>query len=515
MESLPFERLRFCSVSFGAGSAFSPAKKGFSRLIEKAVASGRRVEMTMSFDPPEGRPRTLDATAQEPPAAPAGAGAGLRPARVERTMSFAPPEGEPRGREAAAQEPLAEGPEAVAGSGLRAAVEGPAGAIRSAADLRALIAATDALRRPGVTGPLYSAAGLEPDPRSLDDVLVVRPSAPRPTNLARTHQEAEARLNRAFPALRLAQPWLPDKYGVVVAGGAACAAIRFEDAAANCDDVDLFLVGHADDASALEALRFILEWLTAGADGGPCHCHFTAGAITVVIDGIKYQLILRRYRTLAEVPYGFDNGASSVTYSRGLFQTTALGRFAQTSGLNVLTLAARRPTYESRLVKYFTRRGFGVAFPDLPDRPFGLHGPRAPESAVQIGFLRFDGARQAGPFQCVAAGAAVRPGGGVGIFVRRDLDEYVAGAPIEGLTRCAVLGGPCSAYVLYCGAFEASHLLEGFPGADGARRRPIFRGVDDSTLISGAARTAAERQAEARAWYSGPRAFRGTPGARA
>jgi hypothetical protein len=101
----------------------------------------------------------------------------------------------------------------------------------------------------------------------------------------------------------------------------------------------------------------------------------TQGCITFHCksENITVQVILRLYATLGEVLHGFDMGSSSVAWDGWDVILTGLGKLAAENGVNILNLAARRASLESRIARYFTR-GFDIVLPDLNNKLPALRG---------------------------------------------------------------------------------------------------------------------------------------------
>jgi hypothetical protein len=158
---------------------------------------------------------------------------------------------------------------------------------------------------------------------------------------------------------------------VVIAGG--CAALPFN---GKKNDIDIFIVTPATKKSMLwgilgDILKIILDCIQGQNIGGYHHnttftitpgvatiCHFKDDIIT------KYQIMLRTYKTVAEILHGFDVGSCCVAFDGQTTWLTALGAYSQWSRTNIVVPAYRSPSYESRLGKYF-RRGYALALPDL------------------------------------------------------------------------------------------------------------------------------------------------------
>ena len=157
--------------------------------------------------------------------------------------------------------------------------------------------------------------------------------------------------------LKLSMPALMDfdfnTNKVVVAGGCILNALTrsiYPDS-----DVDIFLY---DENTAKSAIAAIVTKITPDSIFSNRNC------ITMLKDGIKYQIVLRVYQTKAEIIHGFDIGSSSVLYDGEKFFATALGIFALKYHYNIVNLNVRRASYENRLLKY-QHRGFGIIMPHI------------------------------------------------------------------------------------------------------------------------------------------------------
>lgn len=171
--------------------------------------------------------------------------------------------------------------------------------------------------------------------------------------------------------------------GLVLAGGAA-SALMTSDPTDGCPrlyhDFDLFLVGARSDASVRAAVQTLAEHLAA-VWRGAITVYRTLGCITFapqrvtseqIADEDKenrpsrlVQIILQRYNTAAEILHSFDLGSSAVLWDGAHVWMTALGKLAIYRGANVINLAARYPSYETRLARYYDR-GFDIVLADIP-----------------------------------------------------------------------------------------------------------------------------------------------------
>lgn len=375
---------------------------------------------------------------------------------------------------------------------------------------RGFAEATNALRRPGV------AEGLRPV-ESLVDRRVAWEDGPTPrvaklspewyrgsesATLADSTEVFIDNLNREYPELRIPKGklWPPAARGLVIAGGAAGAAVRHS-WRASAGDVDFFLVGHANDAERRVAIISLADWL---GQGGPIHAHSTPGAITFLVNGREYQVVLRGYTTAAEVLHGFDLGSSSALFDGHQAMVNEVGAFAFETGYNFVTLAGYRPSYENRLAKYFDR-GYGLVLPELD--------PFKALVAGRLRSLKFVGLRPAGGPDSlhVLAAETVESLGGFAAG-----DEFYS----NFTASCALIPEMTARHFRACGLeipykgtlcmpdFDPSILTRGAPvldsgtgralGLGGEVVRPVvFRGVGDDTLLA----PEAERPEALRRWY--------------
>lgn len=97
----------------------------------------------------------------------------------------------------------------------------------------------------------------------------------------------------------------------------------------------------------------------------------TINCITALlkIDGgdncIELQLITRKYTSVAEVIYSFDLAPSAVAWDGQNIWMTSAAVYAHRVGVFELDLSKRRRSFEDRIVKYVSRKRFGVVLPNL------------------------------------------------------------------------------------------------------------------------------------------------------
>ena len=302
-------------------------------------------------------------------------------------------------------------------------------------DVEQILAEAAALRRPGVTegvSGLFGEGGapLRPFARVEDDFRVLQSDAPPApllgTRTAASAAEFAARWAAAAPALA---GFDLKAHGLVAAGGGPAAVLMgahldapFEDAfglkQAPFSDIDLFLVGHADDAARAAAVNALHRHLVESPAAPEAVVHRTKGAVTWTFlwkDHLPVQVVLRGYATLAEVLHGFDLGAPQVAFDGAEVWVTRLGRLAAERGLVPVDLAVRRCSFERRLARYFAR-GYWLFLGGLREGDLA----RVVRAAKQDGatpfplgcFLRVPvgGIRSAGPLEGDAPAAGLRRG---------------------------------------------------------------------------------------------------------
>ncbi|KAL4756102.1 ankyrin repeat protein [Aspergillus foveolatus] len=133
---------------------------------------------------------------------------------------------------------------------------------------------------------------------------------------------------------------------------------------APASDVDLFLYGLTED-QAIEKIKQI-ERCIRDSILTEVSTIRTKNAITIVSQypTRHVQIVLRRYKSIAEILTGFDVDCSCAAYdgSQVYLAPRAVGAFI--TQVNQVDLSRRSPSYENRLSKY-SHRGFEIFWPDL------------------------------------------------------------------------------------------------------------------------------------------------------
>jgi hypothetical protein len=258
----------------------------------------------------------------------------------------------------------------------------PAETAQMAEYVRTALAEDALCRRAHVTGGLYPIE---------DGAGFQRIGCEYPNPIIRSSRYSRDRFelatsNAAFAArLSLLAPWVADfdlaANGLILAGGAASATMTTCVTDGHEDywfhDFDLFLVGHQSDSAALAAIHALADHLHV-VWRGAVNVFRTMGCVTFVrrrevadVRSLRYaadnagtpmpivQVILQRYNSKAEVLHSFDLGSSAVLWDGKQVQMTALGKIAIYRGANVVNLAARYPSFEPRIARYFDR-GFDI-----------------------------------------------------------------------------------------------------------------------------------------------------------
>ncbi|KAL4736293.1 hypothetical protein BDV11DRAFT_211341 [Aspergillus similis] len=153
---------------------------------------------------------------------------------------------------------------------------------------------------------------------------------------------------------------VPDKYRASKRGMRQFYHEKF----APASDVDLFLYGLTEE-QAIEKIKQI-ERCIRDAVLTEVSTIRTKNAITIVSQypTRHVQIVLRRYKSTAEILTGFDVDCSCAAYDGSQVYLAPRAVGAYITQVNQVDLSRRSPSYENRLSKY-SHRGFEVFWPDL------------------------------------------------------------------------------------------------------------------------------------------------------
>lgn len=153
---------------------------------------------------------------------------------------------------------------------------------------------------------------------------------------------------------------VPDKYNDTKRG------LRqfYHEIFAPASDVDLFLYGLTEE-QAIEKIKQI-ERCIRDSILTEVSTIRTKNAITIVSQypTRHVQIVLRRYKSVAEILTGFDVDCSCAAYDGKQVYLAPRAVGAYMTQINQVDLSRRSPSYENRLSKY-SHRGFEVFWPDL------------------------------------------------------------------------------------------------------------------------------------------------------
>jgi len=160
---------------------------------------------------------------------------------------------------------------------------------------------------------------------------------------------------------------------VICAGGAVLACLTDDTTVLDRfkgSDVDLFIYG-LDEHNANEKLKEIYNVVSSNVHGD-CEIIRSFRAVTIILN-YPYrhiQIVLRLYRSPAEVLHGFDVDCCACCYNGSDVYVTPRSLNAIRKRCNFTNPTRRSITYEPRLYKY-AQRGFGVLVPqyDLSQIP--------------------------------------------------------------------------------------------------------------------------------------------------
>jgi hypothetical protein len=155
---------------------------------------------------------------------------------------------------------------------------------------------------------------------------------------------------------------------LVIAGGSVSAIISGVNPSLVSSDVDLFLV--AEDSSTAElTLNRILQHFKTRSRYTSYNSLLIVRTINAITFAFGYpqrhiQLILRRYRSVAEILLHFDIDCCQVAWDGERILATPSALRAFRTGINVVDPELSSKQYEERLLKYVSR-GFAIAVPGL------------------------------------------------------------------------------------------------------------------------------------------------------
>ncbi|KAJ6250583.1 reductase [Anaeramoeba flamelloides] len=132
-------------------------------------------------------------------------------------------------------------------------------------------------------------------------------------------------------------------------------------------DIDLFIYGLTEEEANVKVLQILTSIRGVASDPSNLQIIKSKYVITVYT-GLpkirKIQIILRLYKSPAEILIGFDVDCCSVGYDGKNVYVSQRAKRAITRQYNLIDLTRRSPSYENRLLKY-AHRGFCVAVPKL------------------------------------------------------------------------------------------------------------------------------------------------------
>eukprot|EP01133_Synstelium_polycarpum_P020953 gene20953-25153_t len=150
---------------------------------------------------------------------------------------------------------------------------------------------------------------------------------------------------------------------IFVAGGAVLGCLLSKPIGFEKSDIDLFMYG-LDDKAATARLVTIYNFLKTLSPN--VQTVRTKYAVTFLnaYPFRNVQVVLRLYKSPAEVLMGFDIDACSVGFDGSDVYALPRARRAIVNGVNCVSMTRRSLTYETRLFKY-AKRGFAILVPDF------------------------------------------------------------------------------------------------------------------------------------------------------
>ncbi len=205
------------------------------------------------------------------------------------------------------------------------------------------------------------------------------------------HAASVERLYKSYPGLVGV-----DLTNILIAGGAVCNAVLNLHRA---NDVDFFIYGIHDTDAAIERIRKLFEAIEGAHaavhraafdkkekehllmyQNSRMHKTYQAGEyreyipentmvrtqnyVSMHLQGVEYQVILRLYDTKSQILHGFDMGPSAIGFDGKAIWVSSLGRLSYEYGINAVDISRRSLSMEYRLKKYLDR-GFKIVLPGL------------------------------------------------------------------------------------------------------------------------------------------------------
>lgn len=128
-------------------------------------------------------------------------------------------------------------------------------------------------------------------------------------------------------------------------------------------DVDIFFYGVTDLRKADDCIRSLGEHLSAYHQReGPLKIRKFKHVLTLWNHKVKYQIILKLYRSVSDILHGFDIGVCQFAFADDDLHFTSAARYALETGYNIIDTSKMSATYVNRLIKYF-ERGYGIVMP--------------------------------------------------------------------------------------------------------------------------------------------------------
>jgi len=142
---------------------------------------------------------------------------------------------------------------------------------------------------------------------------------------------------------------------VVVAGGAALNAIR--DMHSKARDVDIFIYD-LDEAGISNKIREILNFF------GRRYFKVTKYTVSFKVVELEFQIVLRKFKTITEILYGFDLDPCQVAFDGDNVWLTPACLWSIQHMTLIPNLLGVSNSFESRLLKY-NRKGFDIYIPAI------------------------------------------------------------------------------------------------------------------------------------------------------